>query len=305
LTFNSDGNIFSHVLAIHFPADEDSSFAVLAKTSCRIESESPRGAMYGEASVSIYVMSKFLTIGVLGGMGPEATNQLCVLITANTAVSRDQDHIPVITYNNSLIPDRVRAVRDASALSPVPEMSRTAQVLERAGADFLLLPCNLAHYFIADVQASVRIPILNMIEETVNFTVENYPQCRRVGLLASTPTIECGIYERAFRKHDRQLLAPDAEDQAVKVMKAIYGAEGIKGGHKTRPRALLMDAAERLAERGAEVIIAGCTEVSLVLSPENSPFIVIDPLTIIARVAVAHAGADVIKLMRRATSTAN
>jgi aspartate racemase len=235
-------------------------------------------------------MSKILTIGILGGMGPEATNQLCALITANTVVSRDQDHIPVITYNNARIPSRVAAVRHRDdAPSPVPEMSRTAQVLERAGASLLLLPCNLAHYFIADVQASVRIPILNMIEETVNFTVEHYPQCRRVGILASTPTIECGLYEEAFRRHDKQLLAPDAVEQEDKVMRAIYGSEGIKCGHKTKPRNLLKDAAERLEARGAEVIIAGCTEVSLVLSPENSPFVVIDPLEIIARVAIAHA----------------
>jgi aspartate racemase len=235
-------------------------------------------------------MSKILTIGVLGGMGPEATNQLCALITAGTAASRDQDHIPVITYNNARIPERVAAVRgDEGASNPVPEMSRTAQVLERAGADLLLMPCNLAHFFIADVQAAVSIPVLNMIEETVNYTAANYPQCRRVGLLASTPTIECGIYERAFRKHDRQVLVPDAGQQEDKVMKAIYGSEGIKGGRKTVPRKLLQSAAERLAERGAEVIIAGCTEVSLVLSPEHSSLDVIDPLAIIARVAVAHA----------------
>ncbi|HEV7906021.1 MAG TPA: amino acid racemase [Pyrinomonadaceae bacterium] len=235
-------------------------------------------------------MSKILTIGVLGGMGPEATNQLCALITANTSASRDQDHIPVITYNNARIPERVAAVRGvAGARDPVPEMSRTAQVLERAGADLLLMPCNLAHFFIADVQAAVRIPILNMIEETVNYTVGKFPQCRRVGLLASTPTIECGIYERAFGKHDRQLLVPDAREQEDKVMKAIYGSEGIKGGRKTVPRKLLQDAAERLAERGAEVVIAGCTEVSLVLTPENTSLEVIDPLAIIARVAVARA----------------
>jgi aspartate racemase len=240
-------------------------------------------------------MLKILTIGVLGGMGPEATNQLCALITANTPVRRDQDHIPVITYNNPHIPERVKAVEGgAGARSPVPEMTRTAQVLERAGADLLLLPCNLAHFFIADVQASVRIPVLNMIEETVNYTVKNYPHCRRVGLLASTPTIACGIYDRAFRQHDKQLLAPDSDDQASKVMQAIYGREGIKCGHKTEPRKLLQKAAERLLERGAELIIAGCTEVSLVLTRENSSFDVIDPLEIIARVAVAHAKPDAV-----------
>jgi aspartate racemase len=240
-------------------------------------------------------MSKILTIGVLGGMGPEATNQLCALITANTVASRDQDHIPVITYNNARIPERVAAVRGVEgALDPVPEMSRTAQVLERAGADLLLMPCNLAHFFIADVQAAVSIPFLNMIEETVNYTVAKYPQCQRVGLLASTPTIECGIYERAFHKHDRQLLVPDAAEQEEKVMKAIYGSEGIKGGRKTVPRQLLQEAAERLAERGAEVIIAGCTEVSLVLSQENSSLEVIDPLAVIARAAVAQARPDTV-----------
>jgi aspartate racemase len=251
-------------------------------------------------------MSKTLTIGVLGGMGPEATNQLCALITANTEVSRDQDHIPVITYNNAHIPQRVAAVRgDNDALNPVPEMCRTAQVLERAGADLLLMPCNLAHFFIADIQASVRIPVLDMIEETVAFTVENYPQCRRVGLLASTPTIACGIYERALSKHDRQLLTPDAQDQADNVMEAIYGHEGIKCGHKHGPRKLLEAAANRLSARGADVIIAGCTEVSLVLSQENSPYILIDPLQIIARVAVAHAGAGAVKLTRQETPAAN
>ncbi|HLL73472.1 MAG TPA: amino acid racemase [Pyrinomonadaceae bacterium] len=233
-------------------------------------------------------MSNVLTIGVLGGMGPEATNQLCALITAHTPVSRDQDHIPVITFNNSLIPSRVQAV-NGGGISPVPEMVRTAQVLERAGADMLLMPCNLAHFFIEEIQAGVRIPLLDMIEETVKYTVERYPQCRRAGILASTPTIECGLYDKAFRKHSVRLLAPGAQDQEDRVMSAIYGEAGIKCGHKTAPRALLIEAAERLVVAGAEVVIAGCTEVSLVLTPENSPFVVIDPLEIIARVAVARA----------------
>jgi aspartate racemase len=236
-------------------------------------------------------MSHISTIGVLGGMGPEATNQLCALITANTHVSRDQDHIPVITFNNSLIPSRVQAVNGSGGESPVPEMIRTAQILERAGADMILMPCNLAHFFIEEIQAGVGVPLLNMIEETVKYTVEHYPQCRSVGLLASTPTIECGIYDKAFRRHDVRLLAPDAPHQEDEVMRAIYGSDGIKCGHKTAPRALLTRAAERLVGVGAEVIIAGCTEVSLVLRPYNSPFVVIDPLEIIARVAVARARA--------------
>ncbi|HYP02818.1 MAG TPA: amino acid racemase [Pyrinomonadaceae bacterium] len=249
-------------------------------------------------------MSHIATIGVLGGMGPEATNQLCSLITANTPVSRDQDHIQVITFNNSLIPERVQAV-NGGGLSPVPEMIRTAQVLERAGADMIVMPCNLAHFFLGEVQAGVRVPVLNMIEETVKFAVEHYPQFRQAGILASTPTIRCGLYEESFRRHDKRLLAPDARVQEDKVMRAIYGADGIKCGHKSAPRALLVEAAERLVAAGAEVIVAGCTEVSLVLRPENSPFVVIDPLEIIARVAVAKARGGVSVCAPRETPVAS
>jgi aspartate racemase len=233
-------------------------------------------------------MADFSTIGILGGMGPEATNEICALITALTPVTKDQDHIPVITYNNPLIPDRVKGVRNQGE-SPVPEMARTAQVLESAGVDMLLMPCNLAHFYWADVQKAVRIPLLNMVEETVKHIIENYPHCRTIGLIASTPTIESGLYEKAFHNYDRRLLSPGQEEQDNKVMRAIYGQDGIKCGHKTGPRALLYEAARGLVERGAQIIIAGCTEASLVLKEKDSAFTVIDPMEVIARVAVRRA----------------
>lgn len=233
-------------------------------------------------------MNGISTIGVLGGMGPEATNRLCALITAATPATRDQEHIPVITYNNSLIPERVGAI-SGKTMSPVPEMIRTAQVLEQAGADLLVMPCNLAHHFIDEVRARIRIPILNMIEETVAFVVAQYPQLQRVGLLASTPTIELGLYKNSFAKHERVVLSPAACEQETKVMEAIYGKRGIKSGYRAKPRALLMEAAQQLSAKGAELIIAGCTEVSLVLKPERMPFPVIDPLEVIARVVVERA----------------
>ena len=247
-------------------------------------------------------MSNFSTIGILGGMGPEATNQLCTLITALTPVSRDQDHIPVITFNNPRIPDRVSAVR-GSGPSPVPEMIHTALVLQEAGAAFLLMPCNLAHFYVADVQKAIRIPLLNMIEETVKFTIENYPACRRVGLVASTPTIECGIYEREFLQRNLVLISPDADVQETKVMRAIYGQDGIKCGHKSKPRALLKEVARHLTDKGAEVIVAGCTEASLVMLQKNSSGVIIDPLEIMARVEVKRAMAEPDARVHRASLT--
>ncbi len=235
-------------------------------------------------------MSFVSTIGVLGGMGPEATNRLCALITELTPVSKDQEHIPVITFNNSLIPDRVGAIVSGTK-SPVHEMIRTARVLERAGADMLVMPCNLAHYFIDEVQRAIRVPLLNMIEETVRFIVSHHPTVRKVGLLASTQTIKRGLYHDSFAKYQREILSPEDSEQETKVMKAIYGHEGIKAGYKERPRALLLEAAHGLASRGAQAIIAGCTEVSLVLEQGSLSWPVVDPMEVIARVAIEKARA--------------
>jgi aspartate racemase len=235
-------------------------------------------------------MTEHLTIGILGGMGPEATNKLCALITAKTPARRDQDHIPVITYNNPCIPDRVKAIY-GDGESPVPELARTARVLEDSGADMLLMPCNLAHFFIKEVQSAVRVPVLDMVEETVRFVIEHHPLCRRTGLLASSPTIRCRIYENSFHSHGITVFTPGKEDQEQKVMSAIYGDEGIKCGHKTGPRALLEDAARGLVDGGAEVVIAGCTEISLVLSQGSVSVPVIDPIEVISGVAVRLARA--------------
>jgi aspartate racemase len=237
-------------------------------------------------------MREPLTIGILGGMGPEATNRLCALITSLTPARRDQDHVPVITYNNARIPDRVAGVY-GGAESPVPELVRTARVLEGAGADMLLMPCNLAHFFVGEVRSAVGVPVLDMVEESVGFVVERHPQCRAAGLLASSPTLRCGLYENYFRARGIEVIAPCDEVQESKVMGAIYGPRGIKGGHKTRPRALLKEAARGLTDAGADVLVAGCTEVSLVLSPSDVSVPVVDPLEVIAGVAVRLALAGV------------
>jgi aspartate racemase len=230
-------------------------------------------------------MSEPLTIGILGGMGPEATNRLCALITAATPARRDQDHVPVITYNNPRIPDRVRGVYGGGE-SPVPELSRTARVLEEAGADMIVMPCNLAHFFLREIQCAVHVPVLDIIEETVRFVAERHPLCRGAGLLASTPTIRTRLYENSFRRRGVRVFAPGDEEQERKVMRAIYGAEGIKSGRKEGPRALLKEAAHNLAAAGADVIIEGCTEVPLVLSQADVSVPLIDPLEVVAGVAV-------------------
>ncbi|HEY9717624.1 MAG TPA: amino acid racemase [Trichormus sp.] len=232
-------------------------------------------------------MNPVSTIGILGGMGPQATNYFCSLITSLTNATSDQEHIPVITFNNSLIPSRNDALLRGGA-SPVPELVKTARVLEQAGADFILMPCNTAHCYIDDVVRAVAIPIIDMIQLTLDHIRDTMPHVKTVGILASSATIDTGLYQRPLAQASIVSIAPTAENQHL-VMEAIFGKQGIKAGSLTMPRQSLFDVGGSLIASGADVIIAGCTEVSLVLRDQQPPFPFIDPLTLLAQTAVDRA----------------
>jgi len=132
-------------------------------------------------------------IGILGGMGPQATVDLYNEIIRQTPIKEEQDHLPIIIFSNPKVPDRTKALI-AGGEDPLPHLIYSARVLEKAGADFIIIPCNTAHHYLPQMQKAVSIPILNMIAETADFIKQRYPQKKRVGLLATTGTIKVGIY---------------------------------------------------------------------------------------------------------------
>ncbi|MBT4174489.1 amino acid racemase [archaeon] len=225
-------------------------------------------------------------IGILGGLGPEATNKLCSEITALTPAKKDQEHLRVITFNNPKVPDRTKAILGQDK-SPVRELQRTARALQNAGADFILLPCNTSHYYLRSIQRGVDIPIINMVEETVKHIVKNHPEVTSVGILATTGTMYTGLYEKALEKYGLSAVTPSDEEQEGLIMESIYGEKGLKAGFHDYPYLLLENAAQKLLERGAQVVIAGCTEIGIVLN--KPPFIIIDSSRILAEVAVERA----------------
>ncbi|MCB9760317.1 MAG: amino acid racemase [Alphaproteobacteria bacterium] len=228
------------------------------------------------------------TIGVLGGMGPEATWDLCARITANTPATTDQEHPPVLCYSLPQIPPRTDAIAGRGP-SPLPMMIQAGRVLVAGGAELLVMPCNTAHHYHDALSAALPVPFLHMIREALAATQQTLPEVRRVGLLASAGTVGTGIYHRPFQEAGVEVLAPSVDDQRDLVTAAIYGADGIKAGHKDAPRARLVQAATRLIEAGAEAIIAGCTELPLVLTPGLLPVPLIDPTEVLARAAVREA----------------
>jgi aspartate racemase len=229
------------------------------------------------------------TIGVLGGMGPEATAYFFSLIVRRTEARRDQDHIPVIIDCNPRIPERTAALLGRGP-SPARQLLAGARRLAGAGADFIVVPCVTAHAFLAHVEARAPVPFVNLVEETVSYARKNMPRLKRVGLLASTGTVRSGLFSQAFAPAGVEVIAPSVAEQK-RIMGAIYGRGGIKAGHtEGPPRRQILAVARRLIRRGAEAIIGGCTEIPLVLRPEDLPVPFLEPMRIAAEACIRRAG---------------
>ncbi len=222
------------------------------------------------------------TIGILGGMGPEATADLFHRIIRATPVEKDQDHYHVIIDSNAKIPDRTPAILGEGE-DPVPYLIETGKTLERAGVDFLIMPCNTAHYFYEELQNALDAPVLHMIRLSADYVSKTYPSVKKMGLLATDGTIASDLYHGAYKTHGVETIVPSKKSQD-KVMDAIY--KYIKIGDLKTGKKLLKKVVDELLESGADTIICGCTEVSLVLHDGDLDVPVVDPLQVLAEEAV-------------------
>lgn len=229
------------------------------------------------------------TIGILGGMGPEATVYMYKLIINNTRARKDQEHIPVIIYSNPKIPPRTNAILKKGP-DPVPYLVEGVQVLKKAGADFILMPCVTAHCFYPKMASLVQFHFLSLVEESLKWTLHTIPGLKKAGLIASTGTLQSGLFHDAFANAGIEVITPSDKEQE-EVMEAIFGGKGIKSGHTSGPpKNTIIRAANLLIQRGAEAIIAGCTEVPLVLKNEDIEVPLIEPMKITAQAAIVKAG---------------
>ena len=221
------------------------------------------------------------TVGIIGGMGPLATADLFKKIIENTPASRDQDHVRVIIDNNTNIPDRTAALLSGGE-NPLPQMLESAKLLQNAGADALIMPCNTAHAFYDALCAELEIPVLNMISLTCEAIKAR--GMKKVGLLATTGTIRTGVYQKYAG--ELELLLPD-EAQQEDVMKFIYS--GVKAGDRSFDPSAFLAAAESLIARGAETVILGCTELPVGKEMYSLDFPSVDPTLELAKGAVRFA----------------
>ena len=223
-------------------------------------------------------------------MGPLATAHLFERITMKTDAEKDQEHIRVVIDSNTNIPDRTKAII-AGGEDPVPEMLKSAKYLESIGADFLIMPCNTAHYFIERLKSQVGIPFVNMLEETVKSTYDRFGGKVTVGLLATDGTIKSGIYENYYDSVGIRTVIPDKTQ--VKVMSFIYDV--IKAGKFDEGANLMFEAVEELKNMGADAFLLGCTELSSADFMYGFEGNFINPIDILAEKSILFAGGRIKK----------
>nr|WP_209982166.1 aspartate/glutamate racemase family protein [Azospirillum picis] len=167
---------------------------------------------------------------------------------------------------------------DATAL-----MIEAAQRLERGGADFVVICTNTMHRMAGQVQAAIGLPLLHIADPTADRI--RAAGLRRVGLLGTAFTMEQDFYKgRLVERHGLEVLVPGEEDRAV-VHRVIYD-ELVQGRVEEASRQAYREVIARLVERGAEAVILGCTEIMLLVRPEDSPVPLYDTTTIHAEAAV-------------------
>ncbi len=215
-------------------------------------------------------------VGILGGMGPEATVLLMQKIIAATPARDDAEHIPLIVDQNPQVPSRIRHLIERTGEDPGPTLAAMAKRLQTAGAEALAMPCNTAHHYAPCIRAAAGIPLIDMVQLSVAQAARLVGKGGRLGILASPAVRQIGLFDAACTAAG--LSAVFATDEAA-MLTAIRSIKA--GGAQAAARATLIRASTGLLAEGAQVQMIACTEFSLIadaVAPGASIFDTLDQL---------------------------
>lgn len=196
-------------------------------------------------------------LGVLGGMGPLATADFLRKLVKKTPADIDQKHIPVLLYGDCTTPDRTASVVGTGP-SPLPHLLAGIRFLNEQGARAICIPCNSAHCWYDDMQAASSVPILHIVKASAAQVGRKNPKASRVGVLSTLGTHRMGIYRHMLTDLGYEVVTPTDDEFDTLISPAIAMN---KANQWTEAEHLYDAAAERLWERGAEIIVLGCTEI--------------------------------------------
>jgi len=218
-------------------------------------------------------------LGILGGMGSVAAAYFFKRLVELTPAKTDQDYIETFLYNNSQVPDRTAGLLYGQP-SPLPELIRSVELLNRLGVDYIILACLTSHYFMPQLREHSKAAILDGIALTAE-------RCRdlglqKVGVMATNGTITLRLFQKQLNRLGIEALVMNDADQDRYFTQPVYEPWGIKAGMVTGlPKERVHQGAQILIDAGAEAIIAGCTELPLVMSPDEFSVPLIDAVDVL------------------------
>ena len=215
-------------------------------------------------------------IGILGGMGPEATILLQQRLLASVPAKDDADHLPLLVHMNPQVPSRLDWILDKTGRDPAPVLANMATCLQQAGAGMLAMPCNTAHYFAEAIESSVDIPFLNMVKLASTHALGLAGQGGRVGILASPATKSVAVFDRELEALGLSSLYPQDQDNLLSAIRAIKA-----GKLGDLEKQALQAGARECQKAGAQCIIVACTEFSLIAESAAVGIPVIDSLDVL------------------------
>jgi aspartate racemase len=216
------------------------------------------------------------TVGILGGMGPEATVLLMQKVLTATSARDDADHIPLFVDQNPQVPSRIRHLIDGTGDDPGPVLAAMALRLQNAGAAALAMPCNTAHHYAPKIRATVTVPLIDMIALSVSHAAQFAGKNSQVGILASPAVRQIGLFDKALAEVGVIPLYAQDETAMLATIRAIKAK-----GTSDEARMALKAASANLLARGARVQMIACTEFSLIadaVDPDASAFDTLDRL---------------------------
>ena len=228
-----------------------------------------------------------MRLGVIGGLGPMATAYYLELVVRMTDAKRDQDHPEIMVMDIPTIPDRTAYILGKSEEDPVGPMVQLGKQLKSLGATVLATPCVTAHYFHEALQQGSGLPVIHVIQKTAQLLKSEGVGC--VGLMATDGTVESGIFQKELEAAGVSVVLPDEQGQRD-VMTIIY--DQVKAGIPADLQ-LFHGICGQLRRQGAQVVILGCTELSLLKKQADLGDGILDVLDVLAKESVIACGKPV------------
>ncbi|WP_027398179.1 cysteate racemase [Anaerovorax odorimutans] len=222
-------------------------------------------------------------LGVIGGMGPLATQLFYKMIIEKTEAHCDQDHLDIIIFSHATLPDRTKAIKQGKVDELFALLLEDAKALERNGANSIAIPCNTSHLLVDKLQQNINIKIIHMIRETMN-KIASFHDLKdiKIGILATDGTISMKLYQNECKKFGITPIIPSKDNQKL-VMKIIY--DGIKNGGEIDFNDF-KKIEEELLNNGCQGAILGCTELSCFKEKYNLPEYYIDAMAVLAEKSI-------------------